>query len=105
MKELSAVQLEIARKNEQRILQALASEGQKHVAEATELSESDISRLKSTDNKINFHTLSMALAFLGLKVVPVTHLTYRPEDIQLFIDLAKRQVASIESAADLADSD
>ena len=74
----SPAQIETARKNERAVLHALASCGQRYVAEVSGISESRLSRMKDG----GLEELCVALAAAGLKVVPadarvVTEAEYR----------------------------
>lgn len=71
MTELSHCQNEIARKNERAILHALAAVSQKAVCDAVGLSETKISRLKDG----SLEQYCAALAFMGLKIVPIDVVT------------------------------
>lgn len=75
MTELSQEQAETARKNYSAFLQALASTGQKNLAEALGLSETAISRWKQGDMEL----ATKALAVLGLRIVPLSD-PYVPKD-------------------------
>jgi Ran GTPase-activating protein (RanGAP) involved in mRNA processing and transport len=90
-----------ARKNEKIVLQRLASVGQATVATALKVDESTISRLKNGA----ISQLASTLAVLGLKVVPIEFKCYRPEDIDPYIQLAKRHMRTVVSAHDLVDDD
>lgn len=78
---------ESARKIHTSILQALANASQKRVADALGIHESSVSRMKSTDGDIE--NMARLLAVLGLKVVAVDVLTYKPEMINALHTLAR----------------
>jgi hypothetical protein len=77
---------EQSRKNESVILRALASAGQTHLADAMEVSESLISRMKSNGDLAK--TAKM-LAHLGLKVVPTAMVCFDPQYVEHLRALAK----------------
>jgi hypothetical protein len=80
-----------ARKNEKIVLQRLADVGLEPIAQA--LKNGAISQVTAM------------LAVLGLKVVPIEFKCYRPEDIDPYIQLAKRHMRTVVSAHDLVDDD
>jgi hypothetical protein len=69
MAAVSLSPIERARKNEQIVLQALATTGQGELAKAMGVHESTISRHEGRGH----HAVRRGLAHLGLKVVPVGH--------------------------------
>jgi hypothetical protein len=69
---------EVARKSQTRILRALASVGQRPVADALGKSETWVSRWKSED----VETFARLLEALGLKVVPIGVKCYEPEYVE-----------------------
>lgn len=75
---------ERARKNESAMLQALATMGQNELARAMGVNESTVSRLK--DGRIA--EMSIALAHLGLKVVPNGMQCFQPEYVEALQTLA-----------------
>lgn len=101
METLSNELLATARKTEKSILQQLASVGLSAPAAAIGVDESTISRLKGSDQRINFKSLSIVLSTIGLKVVPEGVQCYRPEDIDPYIALAKRHMNTIDGAEHL----
>jgi hypothetical protein len=101
---MDAVSLDFAaraRKNEKIVLQRLADRGLEPVADALKVDLSTISRLKNGA----ISQLASTLAVLGLKVVPIEFKCYRPEDIDPYIQLAKRHMRTVVSAHDLVDDD
>lgn len=66
---------ELARKSQTLILQRLSSVGQKPVADALQLSEATVSRMKSEA----VESFTAFLACLNLKVVPADHKCYSPD--------------------------
>jgi hypothetical protein len=76
----------LARKSLAAILQALASAGQKPVADALGVSEATVSRMKGEWLE-NFTAL---LGALNLKVIPAEHKCYAPEYIDHLHYFAKR---------------
>jgi hypothetical protein len=76
--------VERSRKNEQVILQSLAATGQAELAKAMAVHESTVSRLK--DGGIT--NFSVALAHLGLKVVPVGMSCFDPTYVEALKTLA-----------------
>lgn len=88
MPAVSLPPVERARKNEQLILQALASTGQSTVANAMGLNESTVSRMK--DGAIT--QAAALLAHCGLKVVPVGAQCFDPEYVAALRELAKHGV-------------
>ena len=101
METLSNNVLATARKTEQTMLQQLASVGLSAPAAAIGVDESTISRLKSSEPKINLKNLSIVLSTIGLKVVPEGVKCYRPEDIEPYIALAKQHMNTIDGAEHL----
>lgn len=96
---LSDDQASRARKNESAILKALASVGQRNLADALGIDESAISRLKSDGQVERFSTM---LAVLGLKVVPTHMHCYEGKSIEALLTLAKERLAQIEQPEQLA---
>jgi hypothetical protein len=90
-----------ARKNEKIVLQRLADVGLEPIAQALKVDLSTISRLKNGA----ISQVTAMLAVLGLKVVPIEFKCYRPEDIDPYIQLAKRHMRTVVSAHDLVDDD
>jgi len=78
-----------ARKNHSTILQRLSSVGQTRVAEALDVSESTVSRIKELD-------LGKFLAVLGLKAVPVAMQCYEPKQIGAILELARARMAQLD---------
>lgn len=85
MSQVSLSPAERSRKNAQAILQALASTGQNELAKLMGVHESTVSRLK--DGGID--TFSVALAHLGLKVVPVGMACFDPTYVDALKTLAE----------------
>ena len=83
------------------MLQRLASVGQGVVADAVGVDEATISRLKNPETKIGLRALATMLDRLGLKVVPLEMKCFNPADINPYIQLAKRHMASVQDAAHL----
>jgi transcriptional regulator with XRE-family HTH domain len=102
MTTVSIGQLERARKNFSAILSRLASVGQSNVAKELGVAESTISRLKSEGDLEQFAKL---LAAVGLKAVPVELRCYDPKDIDPLLQLARRHLAQVASAEQLAFDD
>lgn len=90
---------ERARKNEQIVLQRLASVGLKQAADAAEVDESTISRWKE---KL-VTQFCRVLARLGLKVVPDTMRCFDPADIESILHQAHRWMQHVKSAEQLAE--
>lgn len=88
---------ERARKNEQLILQRLASVGQVTAAAAIGVDESTVSRMK--EGKIQ--QFSELLAVLNLKVVPEGMRCFDPKDIDTLLHQAKRWMEHIGSSDQL----
>lgn len=84
MPAVSLPPVERARKNEQVVLQALASTGQAELAKSMGVHESTVSRMK--DGGIT--SFAAALAHLGLKVVPVGVECFDPEYVHALRTLA-----------------
>lgn len=84
----------LARDNETAMLRALASAGQKRVAETLELSESTVSRWKEGD----LEKTAKSLAAMGLKVVLADAETIEREDLDALIHGAKEWAASLSVA-------
>lgn len=93
---------ESAKKVEAVLLQGFASVGQRHLADLVLVEESTVSRLKTDEPKINLLALAMMIDAMGLKLVPRNFKTFRAEDIDPYIQLAKRHMATVGSADDLA---
>jgi hypothetical protein len=79
-------QADQSRKNEAAILRALASVGQCRIAESMGVSESLISRMKSSGD---LGKTAAMLANLGLKVVPTTMVCFDPAYVEHLRALAK----------------
>lgn len=86
---------------ERTILQRLLSVGQESVARHLGVDESTISRLKSPDTRMNVGAIAKMLDLLDLKVVPSGMKCFRPEDIDPYIQLAKRHMEQVKSAEEL----
>lgn len=99
MSTLSEKQTARSRKNEAAILKALASAGQRNVADTIGVDESSISRMKSDGQVERFCQL---LAVVGLKVVPDHMHCYEPKAIDALLTLAKDRLAQIEQPEQLA---
>ncbi len=84
---------ERARKNEQALLRAVASVGQKTIAEALGVSEATVSRMKDGE----FERFSRLAARCGLKLVPVEMKCYRPESIAAILTLAQERMDEIKT--------
>lgn len=87
-----------AQLNASAVMRALASVGQRNVAEEIGVHESTVSKWKGED----LERLASILAALDLKVVPVTMKCYRPEDIEPLIALARQRMQALRSADQLA---
>lgn len=85
---------ETTRKNEAAMIRALASVGQKNVAELLGISEATVSRWKDGD----LEKTAKSLAAMGLKVVPVDAETIEREDLDALIHGAKEWAASLSVA-------
>ena len=83
---------ERSRKNASAILQGLATVGQVRAAELSGLSETKVSRFKTTD----LDEVSAILAAAGLKCVPFSMQCFAPEKVQALLTLAKDHLAAIE---------
>lgn len=88
---------ERARKNLALILTRLSSVGQARVAEALEVSESTVSKMKGGDLEM----LARMLAALGIKCVPDHVKCYEPKQMEAILALAKAQLEGIESVEEL----
>lgn len=77
---------EASRKNHSAILHALARVGQANLAESMNVSESLISRMKSSGD---LEKTAKMLALLGLKVVPTAMVCFDPEYVEHLRALAK----------------
>lgn len=76
----------LARKSQSTILHRLATVGQKPVADALDVSEATVSRLKGE----GLESFTAFLAALALKVVPADHICYSPDYIEHLHYFAKR---------------
>lgn len=85
------------KKNFATMFKRLSSVGQNNVALAINTSESTVSRLAA-----QAETIAHMLAAIGLKTVPVEFKCYPPEELNAIFLLAKRQLASINKAEELA---
>lgn len=92
MNPLSPETLEMARKNQAAILQAMLRHGQKPLAEALGVSESRISRMKGTDDKdrSEIEFLAEFLACLGLKVTGGDEFTCDRETLDATLVLLRK---------------
>lgn len=82
---LNSAQLEMARKYEALILQQLAVIGQRSVANALEVSDSTISRMKNG----GIDELCRFLVALELQVVPESSVMSCPERLKALVTLAR----------------
>lgn len=89
---------ERARKNLALIFQRLSSVGQVRVAEALQVSESAVSKMKSGDLEL----FAKVLAHLGIKCVPDYVKCYEPKQMEAILALAKARLADIENCDELA---
>jgi len=97
MSEVSAAQLDCARKIHTQILKALSTVGQVEIAARTGSSESTISRLK--DGQLDL--LSNVLAAAGLKVVPAQYKCIDPAIAQAMMLMYQSAMKHIENPASL----
>lgn len=88
---------ERARKNLALILTRLSSVGQARVAEALEVSESTVSKMKGGDLEL----LAKLLAQLGIKCVPDHLRCYEPKQMEAILVLAKARLAEVETTDQL----
>ena len=91
MTSLSPEAVEIARKNEAAMIRALASVGQKRVAEQLGISESTVCRWKDGD----LEKTARSMAAMGLKVVPEDAEIIGREDLESLIHAAKEWAAGL----------
>lgn len=91
--------VERARKNEQVVLQSLASTGQNELAKAMAVHESTVSRMKDG----GIATFALALAHLGLKVVPVGLQCFDPVYVEALRTLAARGIGTEAPKLDWSD--
>lgn len=91
-----------ARKYTSLVLRALASAGQRPVAEAIGCHESTVSRMKSDGEIERFCQL---LAALGLKVVPSAMRCFDPKDVEAILHQARCWLRHVESAEQLVFED
>lgn len=93
MSKLSDEQLEMARDFEHLIFQYLSSAGQKYTAEAVNMSESAISRMKSdkkeNSNDTEIQRFCKMLAYIGLQIVPANVQCHPPEYINALLTLSE----------------
>jgi hypothetical protein len=99
MAAVSLSPIERARKNEQVVLQALASTGQSELAKSMAVHESTISRMKES----GISTYAAALAHLGLKVVPVGVECFDPVYVEALRTLAARGIGTDAPKLDWSD--
>lgn len=90
---------ERSRKNLSSVLKALASAGQRRVAEALGVHESTVSKMKSEGE---FDRFCLLLAECGLKVVPIEMRCYPEKDLVAILTLAKRQIEQMDGVRSLA---
>lgn len=92
--DLTAQQADAARKIEALMLQGLAANGQKNVAQALGLSESTVSRWKDGD----LYKMALSLVAMGLKAVPADAEMIRREDLQALIHGHQEWAKSLSAA-------
>lgn len=97
MTEVSSTLTDLARKNESRWLQALASTGQKALAGSLDWSESMVSRMK--DGQI--HAAAHMLAGLGLQLVPADFKVVDPVRAQAMFTLYEAALKRMDNPVDL----
>ncbi|HBG51143.1 hypothetical protein GXC69_12525 [Candidatus Macondimonas diazotrophica] len=90
-----------ARRIERVLLQRMKAVGQAPLAAAMQVDESTVCRLQSPDSRMNLRAFSVMLDCMGLKAVPQEMQCYRPEDIDPYIQLARRHFEHVQSARDL----
>lgn len=90
-----------ARRIEAIILQRLAALGLEAVGGAVGVDSSTVSRWKSRE----IPQLALAIAAMGLKVVPVELRCYPEEEIEAIFTLAKRRMVHMRHSRELADDD
>lgn len=96
MNSVEQIPADDSRKSASRVLHALASVGLKTVAAALDCDESTISRLKTTEQKINIESFCLMLETLGLKVVSADDLTVDRERYQALLTLAEMGFAALK---------
>src|SRR5262245_58765329 len=100
MPAVSGVDQERARKNQALILKHLAAVGQVRVAEAMQVHESTISKMKNGD----LEQFTKLLGVLGIKCVPNYAKCVDPKWLNAIIMIAKERFARINSADDLEEN-
>lgn len=98
MSEVSISVDEMTRRNEAAMLQQFAAMTGAEVAERLGVSEATVSRFKSDETE----RCAKYLAALNLKVVPVTSREFDEDLLEALLVLARRQLASVTAAAELA---
>jgi transcriptional regulator with XRE-family HTH domain len=98
MSEVSVSLEEMTRKNQTVMLQMFASMTGAEVADRLGVSEATVSRFKSEETE----RCAKYLAALNLKVVPLTAREFDEDLLEALLTLARRQLASVTAAAELA---
>jgi hypothetical protein len=98
MKPISSSDAEKSRKFLSLALQRISSTGQKSLSEQMGTSEATISRLVNGD----LEKVLLALAIVGLKVVPADMQCYPPEKIQILLSLARDHLNQLETPGQLS---
>lgn len=93
----SAQETSKARKYLSLVLQQLSSVGGRTAAAAIGVDESTVSRMKEGQ----LERYCKLMAALGIKLVPAEMKCFRPEDIDPYIQLAKRHMEQVNSAEQL----
>ena len=92
--------LETARKSEALWLAKFSErDSNNEVAAYLDLAPSTISKFKNPDSAINPATVSRMLACLGLKIVPVDHLTVDPAEHRALVTLAELGLGALKEDA------
>lgn len=97
MSEASSNIIDRSRKNERVVLNALAELGQANIADAINMSESTVSRLK--DGQIT--VLASVLAACDLKIVPAKYKCLDPDKAQAMVTLYEAAMERIPNAVEL----
>lgn len=98
MSTLSPAILDLARKNESAILQAMARTSQTRIAEQLGLNESQISRYKDGD----LQRAAALMAACGLKVNPADAVLYERDIAHALTTLARDRLQGIAGPEELA---
>lgn len=78
-----------ARIIEASLLTAIESCGTQAIATALDIDVSYVSKLKTHDQKINLGSISLMLAVMGFRLVPLDETTVNPEQHKALVTLAE----------------